>query len=432
MNKTVGSRRPRLLAIGHFVQGLGLTRVMGEILSPLAADFDIDLLGIAYKGPTFRADTGVIVHPTNPRGGDVFGAHQAKAMIEAQPPDIVLMLHDIWIFENYAQAFAPVRGKTSFVGYMPLDGAITHEGLARAVRGLDHAVVYTRWAARQLEDALDRLQAQDPQAARPTIGVIGHGVDAAVFSPPAELVAADFDPRARAPAKRRVFPGLEDPEHGFVVLNANRPAVRKRIDHTIEAFAVFAKDKPANVKLCLHQAITDESTTVLLQLAEARGVADRLIYNPLSARGAVLADADLALLFGAGDVGVNTSMGEGWGLLSFEHAAAGAAQIVPRSSACAELWNDETAMLVDTGWRGVPPFSPLQLAEVDVRSAAAAMQALYADRGRLQRLSRAAQAYASGPKFGWAGIADQWRQLFGAVLAARDGAVSRARTAPPP
>lgn len=31
-------------------------------------------------------------------------------------------------------------------------------------------------------------------------------------------------------------------------------------------------------------------------------------------------------------------MGEGWGMVSFEHVATGAVQIVPDRSACGKLW----------------------------------------------------------------------------------------------
>jgi glycosyltransferase involved in cell wall biosynthesis len=402
--------RPSILAIGFYVDGIGLTRVMREVLRPLAADFDIDYLGIAYRGEVLRVD-GVTVHPTNPRGGDVFGAHQARAIIGENAPDFVLVLHDLWVFENFSQIFEDARHRSTFVGYIPLDGAITNERHALAVRGLDHAVVYTDWAARGLEGAFARLRAQDEGVRLPSVSVIPHGVDTAIFSAAPELVDAGFDPAARAAIKARIFPGLANPEPSFVVLNASRPAARKRVDQTIEAFAAFAKGKPANVKLCLHQAIIDASTAALIELAEARGIKDRLIYNPLGAKGAVLSDADLADLYRACDVGLNTSMGEGWGLVSFEHAATGAAQVVPRSSACAELWDKDTAMMMHIGWRGIPAFSPLQLAEVDVRSATAALETLYGDRGRLRQLSRAGWAHANRPEFRWSAIAQQWKKF---------------------
>jgi len=212
-----------------------------------------------------------------------------------------------------------------------------------------------------------------------------------------------------------VFPALTDPEHSFVVLNANRPAARKRVDITIEAFAKFAEGKPPGVRLCLHHAITEEDTGELLALAHKLGIADRLLYNPLSPEGGALTEDDLALLYSACDVGINTSMGEGWGLVSFEHAATGAAQIVPGHSACRDLWRDGTAELIEPAERGVPPFSPLEMAQVNAAGAAAAMETLYRDRDRLRRVSQAGYEYARRPGFRWEAIADRWREIFGDV-----------------
>ena len=63
----------------------------------------------------------------------------------------------------------------------------------------------------------------------------------------------------------------------------------------------------------------------------AFGLEERLYLNPLA--GGIVDDRELNLLYNACDVGITTSMGEGWGLVSFEHGAAGAAQIVPDHSA---------------------------------------------------------------------------------------------------
>jgi glycosyltransferase involved in cell wall biosynthesis len=56
-------------------------------------------------------------------------------------------------------------------------------------------------------------------------------------------------------------------------------------------------------------------------------------------------DDDLNLIYNATDVGINTSSGEGWGLISFEHAATGAPQLVPAHSACEELWTTVDTVL---------------------------------------------------------------------------------------
>ena len=65
--------------------------------------------------------------------------------------------------------------------------------------------------------------------------------------------------------------------------------------------------------------------------SSASGLEERLHLNPLA--GGIVDDRELNLLYNACDVGITTSMGEGWGLVSFEHGAAGAAQIVPDHSA---------------------------------------------------------------------------------------------------
>lgn len=400
----------RVIGIGFNVDGTGLTRVMRMVLGHLTADFGVDHLGIGYAGPVAESG-GVRVHPTNPRGGDVFAAFQAVQMIRDAPPEAVLVLHDIWLFGHYEQVFAPVRNHTRFVGYLPLDGNIVDEAVALPLRCLDRVVVYTEWAADQLDGAFGRLRAAGLGHGLPRIDVVPHGVDTATFAARPELLAAGFDPRGRAGAKRWVFPGLADPEDSFVVLNASRPAARKRVDITVEAFAMFAEGKPPGVRLCLHHAITEEDTAELPALVRKLGIADRLLYNPAG----VLCDDELALLYSACDVGINTSMGEGWGLVSFEHAAAGAAQIVPGHSACLDLWRDGTAVIVEPAERGIPPFSPLEMARVDAAGAAAAMEALYRDRDLLRRVSRAGYEYARRPEFRWEAIGERWREILRGV-----------------
>ena len=83
-------------------------------------------------------------------------------------------------------------------------------------------------------------------------------------------------------------------------------------------------------------------------------------------------------------------MGEGWGLVSVEHGATGAAQIVPRHSACEEIW-EGAALMLDPIHRGVPEeFSPLELATVSAEQVAEALEMLYRDVELRRKLSMAA------------------------------------------
>lgn len=320
----------RLIAIGFNASGTGLTRVMHSVMRRLAGRHEIHYLGIGYSGEIVR-DRGLTIYPTNPTGGDVFAAFQAARLIEEIHPDLVFILHDIWMFEYYLRILGPYRDRLKIVAYIPLDGKITNENAAAALRDADRVVVYTAFARGEFERAFRRIGQTFP------VEVIPHGIDREHFFPFPELVAAGFDSIARAKPKEQLFPGLPDPAQSFVVLNASRPDRRKRLDLTIAGFARFAADKPANVKLCLHHAILgDREDEPIRSWVRSHGVEDRVYVNPQG--GGVRDDRELNLLYNACDVGINTSMGEGWGLVSAEHGAAGAVQIVPDHTACAELW----------------------------------------------------------------------------------------------
>ena len=105
---------------------------------------------------------------------------------------------------------------------------------------------------------------------------------------------------------------------------------RKRLDITLKGFAQFAEGKPENVFIYLHQTSTDDYTNQRMRrLVVSFGLEKRVLINVLNVNGESLTEQQINLLYNACDVGINTSMGEGWGLISFEHGATGAAQIVP-------------------------------------------------------------------------------------------------------
>ena len=390
------------------MHGTGLTRVMHSIMRRLADRHEIHYLGIGYSGETIR-DRGLTIHPTNPHGGDVFAAFQAKSMIEEINPDLVFILHDIWVFEYYLGILGSYRDRLKIVGYIPLDGNIINEEDAAALERADRVVVYTQFARKEFEGAFERLR-NKRGGEFPIVDVIPHGIDAANFYPFPDLLAAGFASPARVAAKRRVFGDFPEIEDSFIVLNASRPDGRKRIDLTIEGFAKFAADKPANVRLCLHHAIMGEPEQAQISsLTQKFGLEQRLHLNPLG--GGVVDDDKLNLIYNACDVGINTSMGEGWGLFWFEHGGAGAAQVVPRHSACAELWRDRAEMMEPVR-RYIPEFSVLEMGEVSVDGVAQALNNLYYDPVRTEKLARAAFENAQKPEFSWNAIPERFNDLF--------------------
>ena len=398
----------RLIAIGFNVAGTGLTRVMSSVMHRLADRHEIHFLGIGYSGEIVR-DRGLTIHPTNPKGGDVFAAFQAKRLIEEIRPALILVMHDIWMFDYYLRLLGPYRDRLKIVACIPLDGRIANEEDAAPLEQAHRIVAYTHFARAEFEGAFRRLREKHANRDFPALDVIPHGVDRDRFHPHTELEQASFASRGRAQAKRRVFGDLPDADESFVVLNASRPDKRKRVDLTVRGFAMFAAGKPANVRLCLHHAVMgDAAERELGPVIRECGLGERLSVNPLGSQ--IVGDDELNLLYNACDVGINTAMGEGWGLVSFEHGAAGAAQIVPDHTACAELWRG-CAELVPPARSYVPEFSPLEMGEVSPEGVAQALEALYRDPGRRQELARAAVSVAQNPAYSWDVVTRQFDEL---------------------
>src|SRR6185295_13084444 len=197
----------KIIAIGFNTSGTGLTRVMHSIMRRLADGHEIHYLGIGYSGETIR-DRGLTIHPTNPKGGDVFAAYQAKSLIEEINPTLIFILHDIWCFPHYLHILGPYRDRLKIVGYIPLDGRITKEEEAAALEQADRVVVYTEFARKEFEDAFDRLREKRGGGKFPAVDVIPHGVDRKGFHPFPQLKQASFASPARTEAKRKMFPDL--------------------------------------------------------------------------------------------------------------------------------------------------------------------------------------------------------------------------------
>jgi D-inositol-3-phosphate glycosyltransferase len=401
--------RLKLVAIGFNTYGTGLTRVMHSIMRRLADSHEIHYLGIGYSGETIQ-DRGLTMHPTNLKGGDVFAAFQAKRLIEEIDPALVFILHDIWCFDYYLRILGPYRDRLKIVCYIPLDGQIRNEEDAAALEQADRVVVYTEFARNEFEGAFERLRDKRGAGEFPRVDVIPHGIDRGRFHPFPELLQASFAAPARTGAKRKVFGNFKGIDESFIILNASRPDKRKRVDLTVEGFARFAADKPANVRLCLHHAIMGElEREQISSLVQRFGLEARLHLNPLA--GGILDDAELNLLYNACDVGINTSMGEGWGLVSFEHGATGAAQIVPAHSACAELWRGRAEM-IQPARSYTPEFSVLEMGAVSAEGVAQAMNNLYYNPQYRQQLAHAAFETAQKPEYSWDAITERFNDLF--------------------
>jgi glycosyltransferase involved in cell wall biosynthesis len=303
------------------------------------------------------------------------------------------------------------EGAPPVVLYCPVDGGPIGAENVEPLAGVARCVAYTEFGRAQLEEAVGEQRAKDPSFDFPAVGVIPHGVDTDIFRP----LETDEGVTPRIHARRLLFPGVPDLEGRFIVLNANRNQPRKRIDTTIRAFALFAEGKPAGVNLFLHMGVEDVGWNVVT-LARRHGVEDRLLMSSLNKTIQGVSQQQLNRVYNACDVGLNTATAEGWGLPSFEHAAARAAQIVPRHSACEELWKD-SAVMVEPAFKIINEKILTEGWLVTPEAVAAALERLYADGNYLEEMSERAFRNATRERYRWGNISARWDALFREVLA---------------
>lgn len=408
------TERIPLLVVGDAVAATGFARVLHSVLDRIKRKYEIHHLGINFLGDPHDTDWKVYVARN---GGDVYGINRLQSLIETVKPRLVFFINDVWILIRYMPVLKKYKDQLKTVMYFPVDGEPLDPDIIKQLGDVNQLVAYNEFGKRVMQDAVASVRREDPEFKPPPIAVIPHGVDTKVFYP---YTDDKTGASGRLRAKKELFPNRKDFLDSFIVLNANRNQPRKRIEITMQGFALFAANKPDNVKLYLHMGTEDVGWN-LVSLAKRYEIEGRLILNSMSKDIPVEPIERLNLIYNACEVGINTSMGEGWGLVSFEHAATGAAQVVPRHSACEELWQGAAEFLE-------PVFSVTierVLTEgklVSPEGVAFALERLYQNPAHLRAMSRAAYRNATQSKYKWDRIAKRWDKLFQEVLnRGRDG-----------
>lgn len=400
-----------LLAIGHAQSATGFSRVLHSLLPFLCDSFEVHHFGPNLFGEPFLCRW--TIHP-NPLPVDIHGIEQLTRLMRSLQPDVVLVLQDIWQIPVYSDVIRKLRTNVKIVAYCPVDGRIVEPSLLDSISELDRLVLYNNFARLEVEQALRTIATKESLASIDRIDVIPHGIDTELFHPyrggEKELSAE----QGKTAARQILFSDRPVADDAFIALNASRNQPRKRLDITIDGFALFAEDKPDNVHLYLHTGMTELDVDILHRARNA-GIHKRLLVTEMSNDHPSVSSEKLNLIYNACDVGVNTASGESWGLVSFEHAATQRAQIVPRHSGCEELWQN-TGVLLEPG-RFEPMGTFLEAALVSPEEVAAALNRLYWDRDYRNTKAAAAFQNATRPMYRWEAIADQWKDLLATVLA---------------
>jgi D-inositol-3-phosphate glycosyltransferase len=385
-----------IVIAGWYRPGTGFSRVLQEIAARFVWRARVSWIGIGAEGERRTLDNGVALWPVPTGCGDPVGAYLIRDNWAELASDALLVLNDLWYLEHYARVLQPILAGVPMLGYLPLDGSIPADLTLPRLDGFHALATFTRVAALELTAAL-RAQGQSLP-----VSVVGHGVETSVFKPHDDLEEVGFSAR---PRMRRAQPLFDLPEPAFVVLNASRPDPRKCIGLSIAAFAQFVAQRKQRYPayLCLHQAIAhaEQAQTLRTQISEL-GLDGKVIWWPKES--GPVDDTTLNALYNACALGLNSSLGEGFGLVSFEHAATGAPQLLPDSPTLAELWGDAASRFgpltpIQT------PNSPLMMAIAAPEIVAQALLALECPE-RYATLARAAFNKARASELSWDDVAE--------------------------
>jgi D-inositol-3-phosphate glycosyltransferase len=397
---TESINKPTVLAVGLFVSGTGFTRVFETLFTQLSKQFSIHWMGIGYKGPVTTHEHYTL-YPVNATGGDIYGAYGAAALSTELNVKSILLLTDFYLLKNYRRPLQPLKEKgTRLVAYVPLDGTFIDSSLIEDCLFLDDLVLYNQWALKEVAAAGEKYQLEKNagDSKMPAMSYIYHGTDTAVFS-------AAANGHKKQELKKALF-NVPDAAESTFILNANRFNERKDIPATIAAFAKALPGFNSPAYLCLHTPnLHPVANADLLTEIEKSGCKDRILLNPLGID--YCSNESLIQLYTACDIGVNTSLGEGWGMISFEHAACGAAQLVPAHTAPGDLWKD-AAILIPTQKTVQLNTNPFLMYSVNTDALATEFVKLVNDEEYLNKTAATCMAHAKKENFCWQKIAAHW------------------------
>jgi len=388
----------RILWISDGVVPTGFSRVAHSIIGNLPEEkYEVHHLAVNYFG-----DPHPYTHKIYPAASkaNIYGLNRISEF-KSKDIDGIFILNDLWVINMYIEEIKKTWGNEvpPIVLYFPVDAEEFDLEWFQHFDVVKQAVVYT-------EFGLNVVKAVFPSH---DFKVIPHGVATDIFYPLSE---------DKQEYKKTCYPDKPEFYDGsFIVLNVNRNQPRKRLDIALEGFSLFVKDKPENVKYYHHAGLQDVGWNIL-KLAKRFGMDGRIILTNMEIGVQKVSDIRLNQIYNGCDVGLNTSMGEGWGLPNVEHAATGAVQLVPNHSACRELFED-CGLLI--------PISQHLYFEriltkgylIKPEDVAEGLQILYDNKNVLETLSKKCYEKFSSEEYKWKNIVPKWDEIFSNVFRER-------------
>ena len=323
-------------------QSNGYARV-GNILSNyLAENYEVFYFGFSnypgtnierYIHPSIRLID--VIQEEEKRGfSDNFGVDIIEEFILSIKPDIVLLYNDIIVSCRHFNIFNRIKDSHSFkvINYLDLVYDFENPVFVNHVdKSTDGIIVFSQhWKNNLIRMGISHNK----------ISILKHGFDTQLFKK-----ISIYDARNL----------LQLNEDDFIFLNTNRNSYRKAQDITISAFLLFLKRVNFNekCKLILHCDMESKSgynirniitTECIKHGIDYVYIMDKFIHTMGPMR---LSDEKINLLYNACNVGLNTCIGEGFGLCNLELASIGKPQVMSNVGGLKDIFQQYPELCIE-------------------------------------------------------------------------------------
>lgn len=372
----------RLLWVGDAGVPSGFARATHETLDVLRETWDVTVLGMNYRGDPHSYSYPIYAAAV---GGDALGVGRLIWMCDLVRPDAIVFQNDPWHVPYYTRQLDKFKeyANVARIGAIAVDGKLCQ---GYALNGLNLSIFWTRFGEEEAR--------RGGFSGRSSI--VPLGVDVEAYSPGDK----------REARRRRGFPeALLD---GFVVGNVNRNQPRKRLDLTIQYFAEWVHRYDVDdAYLYLHVAPTGDDGYDCRRLAQHYDVSDKmLLMEPAAFYG--ISEGEMVDTYRSFDVQISTTLGEGFGLTSFEGMACAVPQIVPDWSALGELLQG-AARLVSCTATAVAPVINTIGGVADREQTVLALDDLYRSAELREKIGLQGYTRALEPRFRWRNVGEAFR-----------------------
>ena len=368
----------------------GFSNVMHNIITNLPKDeYDVYVLGINYNGEQHYFPYKI--YTVEKRQDNPVGVLSFMSVMKETDFDIIFIISDAWVIDGMVPFIKESGTKAKLVAYIPVDAEDHDPEWYSKLDIFSKVVMYNKFGLDVAKEAAPNLP----------YDVIPHGIDARFHK---------LDDKLEI--RKKIFPDRPELWNAFIFLNANRNQPRKRLDITLRAFKKFARDKK-NVYLYLHCGVKDVHVD-LMRISRKLGIEDKLIFTSRGEGAQNIPVEDLNLIYNACNVGLNTGVGEGFGLCNVEHALTGAPQVIPKHSALIDIHKD-TGVFIPADIDFTLEFISVTAKLVLVDDVVNAMSRIYRDKVLYRKLSEKSTKKFSSLEYSWEEIGKEWNNLFNSL-----------------